>query len=154
MRHNGIGKSSILKLLMVEKINFDGFFYIENHLRISYIPQDISKMNGSLKEYENNNDIDITLFRTILKKLYFPSELFEKNIELFSDGQKKKVLLAHSLSSKAHLYIWDEPLNFIDVFSRIQIEELLMNSEATIIFVEHDKLFCNNIANKIIHIKN
>ena len=62
-----------------------------------------------------------------------------------SAGQKKKVLLAQSLCTRAHLYIWDEPLNYIDVFSRIQIEELLGKAEFTLLAVEHDKAFCNHI---------
>ena len=43
----------------------------------------------------------------------------------FSEGQKKKVLIATSLCQKANLYIWDEPLNYIDLLSRIQIENML-----------------------------
>ena len=67
----------------------------------------------------------------------------------FSGGQKKKVLIAKSLCEKAHLYVWDEPLNFIDVFSRLQIEELLREYSPTLLFVEHDREFCNNIATRL-----
>ena len=70
----------------------------------------------------------------------------------FSGGQKKKVLIAKSLCEKAHLYIWDEPLNFVDVISRIQIEELLLSFEPTILFVEHDRVFCEIIANKTVNL--
>ena len=70
----------------------------------------------------------------------------------FSGGQKKKVLIAKSLCEKVHLHIWDEPLNFIDVISRMQIEELLLEYSPTILFVEHDSEFCKNIATKIIEL--
>ena len=73
-------------------------------------------------------------------------------MEDFSGGQKKKVLIARSLCERAHLYIWDEPLNFIDVISRMQIEELLIEYQPTILFVEHDRAFCENIATKVIEI--
>ena len=66
----------------------------------------------------------------------------------FSGGQKKKVLIARSLCQRAHLHIWDEPLNFIDVISRMQIEELILQFEPTILFVEHDRAFCERIATK------
>ena len=46
-------------------------------------------------------------------------------LSCFSEGQKKKTLIAKSLCERAHLYIWDEPLNYIDIYSRLQIEELL-----------------------------
>lgn len=64
----------------------------------------------------------------------------------FSEGQKKKVLLAASLLTPAHLYIWDEPLNYIDVFSRVQIETLLLDYCPTLLAVEHDVRFRERIA--------
>ena len=73
---------------------------------------------------------------------------FEKNIEDYSEGQKKKVLIAGSLLTSAHLYIWDEPLNYIDIFSRIQIENLLLKYKPTMIFVEHDESFTDKVATK------
>ncbi len=67
-------------------------------------------------------------------------------MEDFSEGQKKKVLIAASLITPAHLYIWDEPLNFIDVFSRMQIEKLILGAQPTMLFVEHDVRFCEKVA--------
>ena len=81
-----------------------------------------------------------------MRKLGFARVQFEKRIEDFSGGQKKKVLLARSLCEQAHLYIWDEPLNFVDVFSRMQIEELLLEYAPTLLFVEHDARFAEEIA--------
>ena len=68
----------------------------------------------------------------------------------FSEGQKKKVLIAASLLTPAHLYIWDEPLNYIDVFSRIQLEELILAYKPTMLVVEHDERFCERIATKVV----
>ncbi len=79
---------------------------------------------------------------------------FDKNdflgdISKLSLGQKKKILIAKSLSEKAHLYIWDEPLNYLDIFARMQIEKLLQEYHPNMIFVEHDIAFQNCIANKV-----
>ena len=71
-------------------------------------------------------------------------------MEEFSEGQKKKVLIASSLLQSAHLYIWDEPLNYIDVFSRMQIEELLIRFAPTMLFVEHDVRFQEKIATRVV----
>ena len=68
----------------------------------------------------------------------------------FSGGQKKKVLLAKSLCEQAHLYVWDEPLNFIDVYSRIQIEQLIRQCSPTMLLVEHDRAFREAVATKVI----
>ena len=86
------------------------------------------------------------------RKLDFPRVQFEKDMRDFSAGQKKKALLAKTLSTQAHLYIWDEPLNYIDVLSRIQIEELLLTCKPTTLFVEHDREFCQNVATKTVQL--
>lgn len=146
---NGSGKSSILKLICGEKLAFSGTVHIGSKLIISYVPQDATFLEGNLSEYAKEQQIDETLFMTILRKMDFPRVQFEKNMKDYSAGQKKKVLLARSLCQRAHLYIWDEPLNYIDVLSRIQIEELILEYKPTLLFVEHDRAFCNHIATKI-----
>ena len=121
-------------------------------LKISYRSQDTSYLKGNLSEFAHNNGIDETLFKTILHKLDFSKEQFDKNMEDFSAGQKKKALSAKSLCEQAHLYIWDEPLNYIDVFSRIQIEKVILKYSPTLIFVEHDEAFQNTISTKKINL--
>ena len=94
------------------------------------------------------------LVRTIAEtmQLDFKRVQFEKRMEELSEGQRKKVLLARSLCESAHVYIWDEPLNFIDVFSRIQLERLILESCPTMVFVEHDKAFVEITATKRINL--
>ncbi|AIF53107.1 Lsa family ABC-F type ribosomal protection protein [Pelosinus sp. UFO1] len=146
---NGSGKSSLIKLICGENITYTGTFRKASQLKISYVSQDTSYLRGNLTDYATENDIDESLFKAILRKLDFSRIQFEKDMCDFSGGQKKKVLIAKSLCEKAHLYIWDEPLNFIDVISRMQIEELLLEYSPTILFVEHDTEFCQNVATKI-----
>ncbi|WP_239619247.1 Lsa family ABC-F type ribosomal protection protein [Cohnella mopanensis] len=149
---NGSGKSSIIKLIRGENINYTGTFRKGSQLRISYVSQDTSHLKGNLTDYARDNGIEESLFKAILRKLDFSRLQFEKDISTYSGGQKKKVLLARSLCEKAHLHIWDEPLNFVDVISRMQIEELLLEYAPTLLFVEHDSEFCLNIATKIIEL--
>ena len=149
---NGSGKSSIIKLICGENIAYTGSFRKASQLKISYVSQDTSYLRGNLTDYAAEHKIDESLFKAILRKLDFARVQFEKDMSDFSGGQKKKVLIAKSLCDKAHLHIWDEPLNFIDVISRLQIEELLLEYSPTILFVEHDTEFCKNIATKIIEL--
>ena len=109
-------------------------------------------MHGNLSDYAREKNIDESLFKAILRKMDFERLQFEKKMENLSEGQKKKVLIAASLCEKAHLYIWDEPLNFIDIFSRMQIENLIEAYCPTMIFVEHDRRFMKKIATKIVDI--
>lgn len=145
---NGSGKSSIVKLICGESIPYSGHLKIGSGLVISYVSQNTSFLCGNLSDFAKENEIDESLFKANLRKLDFSREQFDKDISDFSEGQKKKVLIAKSLSQKAHILIWDEPLNFIDVISRMQIEALLLEAGPTMLFVEHDKSFCENIATK------
>ena len=155
---NGCGKSSIIKAILEQagaeetKLLKTGRVELPSQLVISYCSQDTSMLRGTIKEYAEENHMDVTLLMALLRKLDFSRVQFEKRIEDYSGGQKKKVLLAGSLCMQAHLYIWDEPLNFIDVFSRMQIEELILKFKPSMIMVEHDKAFVENTATKIISI--
>lgn len=147
---NGSGKTSLLKLLTGQQIEHNGRITVGSGVVISYVPQDTSMLKGSLSEFARSSNIDESLFKTILRKMDFSRIQFEKKMENFSAGQKKKVLIAKSLCEQAHLYIWDEPLNYIDIYSRMQIENLIKEFSPTMIFVEHDFTFRNNIATKSI----
>lgn len=149
---NGSGKTSLIKLILGENLNYQGSITKGSRLKISYVCQSADNLCGTLGDYIQKHHIDEALFKAILRKLDFSRELFSRTIDSYSQGQKKKIMLARSLSEQAHLYIWDEPLNYIDVLSRIQIEELLKACDATLIFVEHDKRFCEQVSNKMLYI--
>ena len=151
---NGSGKSSVLKLVCGENIAHTGQVSIGSNLTISYVPQDSSFLTGNLSDFANERQIDETLFKAILRKLDFSRIQFEKDMRDYSAGQKKKVLIAASLCAKAHVYIWDEPLNYVDVLSRMQIEDLIATHKPTMVFVEHDRAFCDNIATKTVNVCN
>ena len=145
---NGSGKSSIVKLICGQDIPHTGELKIGSRLQISYVSQDTSNLKGDLSDFAIEHNIDESLFKAILRKLDFQRVQFDKDMSKFSGGQKKKVLIAKSLCEKSQLLIWDEPLNYIDVISRMQIENLLLEYKPTILFVEHDRAFCENIATK------
>ena len=149
---NGSGKSSLIKLICGEDIPCSGTVRIGSGLKISVVSQDTSGLEGSLSEYARNRGIDESLFLAMLAKLDVPKVQMEKDMASLSAGQKKKVLLSASICEPAHLHIWDEPMNYIDVISRMQIEQLLLEFRPTILFVEHDKAFCQNVATKIVEL--
>jgi lincosamide and streptogramin A transport system ATP-binding/permease protein len=168
---NGSGKSTIIKTILsspnvrvlggknecfqtknIIRLKKQGELNIANELIISYINQDTSGLKGSLKQYIEEVGIEEHLFKAILRHLDFDRIQFEKNMEDYSEGQKKKVLIASSLLQEAHLYIWDEPLNYIDVFSRMQIERLLEEFKPSMLLVEHDQAFSKRIVTKKLNI--
>lgn len=150
---NGSGKSSILKLLCGERIPYEGLLEKGSGLTISYVPQDPGNLRGDLSDYARLCGIDESLFKAILIKLDFARKQFEKDMADFSAGQKKKVLIARSLCETAHLHVWDEPMNYIDVISRMQIEDLILQHRPTLLFVEHDGAFCRRVATKTVELR-
>ena len=147
---NGCGKSSLIKLICGDEIPYSGTVRIGSGLTISLVTQDTSSLRGSIADLAEQRGIDQSLFLAMLAKLDVPKVQMEKDMASLSAGQKKKVLLAASICEPAHLHIWDEPMNYIDVISRMQIENLLLEYKPTILFVEHDRAFCENVATKTI----
>ena len=154
---NGCGKSTFIKSIlqhsgMIEKEGFEeeGSVTLASGLEISYIHQDTSFLTGNIKDFCAKRQLDESLFCAILRQLDMERTQFTKNMEDYSEGQKKKVLIAASLLQSAHLYIWDEPLNYIDIFSRMQIEKLLQTYQPTMLIVDHDVRFREKIATRIV----
>lgn len=162
---NGCGKSSLIKMILQKAaaktegaayppyklpVSETGVCETASGLVISYVDQDTSFLSGGLLSFCKMRNLDHSLFCAILRQLDFERVQFEKPMEDYSEGQKKKVLLAASLLTPAHLYIWDEPLNYIDIFSRMQIEKLLLTYEPTLLFVEHDVRFRDQVATKTV----
>ena len=150
---NGSGKSTLLKLLARQAVEFSGELYMPKSLRISYVPQNASFLAGSLQDFSRERNIDESLFRAVLHRFGFERNQFDTDMGDFSAGQKKKALLAASLCEEAHLYIWDEPLNYIDVISRMQIETLILEYQPSMILVEHDRMFLERVATNILNLE-
>ena len=150
---NGSGKSSLLKLLLQEPIAHTGTVTTGAGLVISYVPQDASYLAGTLSEFAERNKLNESLFKAVLRKMDLQRVQFEKDMKDFSEGQKKKVLLAKSLCEPAHLYVWDEPFNYMDVYSRMQIEQLIVTFSPSMVLVEHDLAFRSTVAPQIVQIE-
>lgn len=159
---NGCGKSTLLHLIASRcrngvqedaSVTSEGTLRIGSGLIVSAVPQDASRLHGTLREIAEQRGIEETRMKTILRKMGLSRSELEMRTESFSEGQKKKVLLTASLCEPAHLYIWDEPLNYIDVFTRMQIEDVILSSGMTMLFVEHDQTFQRKIATEMIVLK-
>ena len=146
MGHNGVGKSTLLKLLTGALQPTSGSISKPDDLIISVLPQEMRLVAGTAFEIAQNEGVETDYFLAILRKLGFPREAFTRDARSFSMGQQKKLLLAASMAKQAHIYLWDEPLNYIDLESREQIEAMLSQTSATMVFVEHDRHFVNQVA--------
>lgn len=156
---NGCGKSTLVKTILQQSGNryeklfvTDGEIRTASNLVVSYINQDTSFLRGDIRDFCRERNLEESLFFALLRQLDMERAQFEKRLEEFSEGQKKKVLIAASLMTPAHVYIWDEPLNYIDVFSRMQIEQLILRYQPTMILVDHDIRFQEKIATRVVEL--
>ncbi len=148
---NGSGKTSLIDALLGEfSGEIKGTIHRANGLKISRVRQNYESNQGTLEDFAEKEGLNYSQFLNNLRKLGMERHVFANCIQNMSMGQRKKVELAKSLSQSAHLYIWDEPLNYLDVFNQKQILELLQRVKPTMILIEHDAYFVKEVSDKII----
>lgn len=151
---NGSGKSTFLKFLLNKAlVNSSGKYKLTNGLRISYLPQDFTIYEGSLKDFAFHQKLSYEDLLNILKKMGFPPTNFKIPIEEMSMGQQKRLALAKSLLEPADLYLWDEPANYLDVFNQDQFINLLQAVKPAMLLIDHDQYFIEHVANERIALK-
>lgn len=144
--NNGSGKTSLLKAILKEIELVEGNIYMPNFVKVSYSRQDPFWNIGMLRDHLKNSHIDETQFRNILGVMGAWGEIFDRPLETFSRGELKKVELCRSFINTGSLLIWDEPMNYLDVMSREQIENVILEYKPSMLFTEHDITFVENIA--------
>lgn len=146
---NGIGKSSLLQAIQSHFTGeVNGQINLDPQLKISLVRQDYSGNHGFLKDFAEDNHLNYESLLNILFKLGFNRDAFKTPIEQMSMGQQKRVELAKSLVEPAQLYIWDEPLNYLDSYNQQQLIDLIKKYRPPLLFIEHDQKFIKEVANK------
>ena len=147
---NGSGKTTLLRLLRGEVNLADGSCHIPGFVRIANGYQSPLWQRGFLRDHLVAVHLEESKFQTMLGALNVVGEIFDRPLETFSEGEIKKVDLCRSLATGAHLFLWDEPLNYIDYALTEQLEEAILESGPTMVFVEHDREFVRNIATEVV----
>jgi lincosamide and streptogramin A transport system ATP-binding/permease protein len=151
---NGAGKSSLIHYLMGHfKGIGEGSVNQPQKLNISYVRQNYEDNQGTLTEFAASHHLNYEDLLNNLRKLGVEREVFYNKIEDMSMGQRKRVELAKSLATPAELFLWDEPLNYLDVFNQEQLEEAIKLVQPTMLIVEHDETFLKNVATKFLELK-
>jgi lincosamide and streptogramin A transport system ATP-binding/permease protein len=150
---NGSGKTTLLNAIDGSIPISEGEIIIPRNISISRAYQ-VPKWNeGFLKDYLIEEKIDITNFRFIMSAFGMTGEIFDHPLQSFSKGQLRKIDLCRTIFNSPNLLIWDEPLNYLDISSREQLEEFVLDQKPTIIFVEHDWFFIESVSTSIIQLK-
>ena len=147
---NGCGKTTLLDTICGDKVPDAGFVRRPGHVTLSRGFQQPLWQKGALAEFLRHAGLDETRFRQLMGVLGVEGEIFERDLGTYSQGQLKKVDLCRSLLAGADVLIWDEPLNYVDLFSREQIEAAVLEDRPTLIFVEHDQAFIDRVATRVV----
>lgn len=147
---NGSGKTSLFNAIFGELRPLTGIIQLPAHVTASRAWQQPRWCDGQLREKLDSAGLDETRFRQFMGSFGVGGEVFERDLETFSQGQLKKVDLVRSMQEEADLLLWDEPLNYIDLYSREQIEDAILGHSPTMVFIEHDRRFIDKVATRIV----
>ncbi len=153
---NGVGKSTLLKILTDQLRPDTGHVRYGTHVAIGYYDQEQTGLNPSQElidelwnHYPHKTETEI---RTVLGNFLFEGDDVYKNIEDLSGGEKARVSLAKLMLKNANLLILDEPTNHLDIGSKEVLEDALIDYPGTIIFVSHDRYFLNKMSTRTIEL--
>ena len=155
--NNGCGKSTLIKMILGEDLEYDGKIDLNPSVKIGYVPQSILFENNDetvLEYFINGNNIDEGKARNILAKYGFRKDEVFKKLESLSGGEKVRLIVIKLMQKDVNLLILDEPTNHIDIDTRELLEEALQQYKGTILFVSHDRFFIKRIATKVFKIDN
>lgn len=153
---NGTGKSTLLKIIMNEDCEYTGEIKIGQSVNIGYIPQEIKFEDDNqtilnfFEQFDNRNETEI---RTSLAKYMFRGNDVFKKVSSLSGGEKVRLILAKLLKQNINFLILDEPTNHIDIETRELLEEAIKEYSGTVLLVSHDRYFINNLAERIVEVK-
>ncbi len=155
--HNGAGKTTLLKLLSGKLPGADVRY--KEGISIAYVTQEPVWHSGEVKEclresLKEGEDFQAIYgkFKQLCSLFDLPEDFDERPLETLSSGERKKVDVARVLSGNHQVLFLDEPLNYMDVYFKAQLEAALSDEELTLIFVEHNEEFGGRIANKVLEL--
>lgn len=153
---NGIGKTTLLKMLMGDLVAATGRIKIGHNVQIGYYDQGQLLLNNANTVIEEVHG-DYRLYtdgelRNILGRFLFRGEAAFLNVGALSGGEKARLSLLKLMMSGSNLLILDEPTNHLDIESKEVFEEALLDFPGTCIIVSHDRYFLNRIPTRIMEL--
>ena len=154
---NGIGKSTLLKTVMKELKPKKGSIKYGASLDIGYYDQELQGLDPTKTVIDTVWDRHKTMpekdVRSILASFLFTAKDIDKTVGQLSGGQKARLTLTVLSLEHNNFLLMDEPTNHLDLEAKEVLEKALQDFDGTLLFVSHDRYFINQLANKIVEIK-
>lgn len=154
---NGIGKSTLLKTIMKQLTPKDGSIKYGASLNIGYYDQELQGLNPSKTVIDTIWDRHKTMperdVRSILASFLFTAKDINKTAGQLSGGQKARLTLTVLSLEHDNFLLMDEPTNHLDIEAKEVLEGALKDYDGTLLFVSHDRYFINQLANKIVSVR-
>ena len=150
---NGVGKSTLLKIIVGDLKSDSGEIKIGNRVKVGYLSQgheDLNENFSAIDELVENFNLTTEKARSELAKLNIMADVADKKISAMSGGEKTRIALAKLILTGANFLILDEPTNHLDLPAREAIENALKNFEGTVLIVTHDRYLLDEVATRII----
>ena len=151
---NGVGKSTLFKIIMNEIVPLTGSVNLGTNVNVSYFHQEQKTLNLNntiIDEiWDSNRHLTQTEIRSMLGAFLFEDEEVFKQISTLSGGERARVAILKLILSKANFLLLDEPTNHLDIDSKEVLEEALSNYTGTIFTISHDRYFLNTVVDKIL----
>ena len=153
---NGVGKSTLFKILLGKVRQNAGEIKIGTNVHIGYYDQEQQELEESKTIFQEIADAYPTMesgkIRNILAAFVFTGDDIYKTISSLSGGEKGRISLAKIMLSNANLLMLDEPTNHLDMYSKEILEDAINCYEGTVIYISHDRYFINRTAQKVLEL--
>lgn len=151
---NGIGKSTLLKIIADKLKGYSGDMMLGHYVNIGYYDQEQTGLNNEStvidEIWDDNPELNYYDIRTMLAQFLFNGDDLFKIIGDLSGGEKSRLSLLKLMTSKSNFLLMDEPTNHLDIDSKEVLEDSLLNYDGTVLVVSHDRYFLNKVTNKIL----
>jgi ATPase subunit of ABC transporter with duplicated ATPase domains len=151
---NGIGKSTLLKILLSELHSDQGHFAWSDTVSIGYFAQDYRTQlvpeQTVLQWMEDNIAAPAQEIRKVLGQVLFRGSDVDKKIGVLSGGESARLIMAKLILEKHNVLIFDEPTNHLDLESIDALIEAIQLFPGTVLFVSHNRYFIDDIATRVL----
>ena len=154
---NGVGKSTILKIIMGQIEATSGTVKTGSRVKVAYYDQEHRQLNPKNKiidEIVYQYDVTLNEARDLLAQVLFFGEDVEKRIGDLSGGEKARVALLKIILDEPNLLIMDEPTNHLDISAKEIVEEFLLAFPGTVFMVSHDRYLLDSVCTRTIVLEN